>query len=110
MKRHFLLSYSRVLLVCAACSNSPGRPGPHSEVIAPKRDRGLQSPLRARTARDVMVRRQGGAAISLGNPVFLAIADDARDSRRRLERGTWHADAGLRTKAPEECSPTNRSM
>jgi cytochrome c oxidase cbb3-type subunit III len=65
------------VLVCAACTRAPGRPGPHSEVIAPDRIMDFNY-LYAQNCAGCHGRGgQGGAAISLGNPVFLAIADDA---------------------------------
>ena len=42
---------------------------------------------------------KGGAAIPLADPVFLAIADDARHSPDRNHRSTGHSDAGLRKSA-----------
>ena len=64
-------------LVCAACSASPGRPGPNSRVIPPNRIMDFKI-LYAQNCTGCHDRDgKGGAAISLSNPVFLAIADDA---------------------------------
>ncbi len=63
-------------LVCAACSGSPGRPGPRSQVIPPNRVMDFNI-LYTQNCEGCHERdAKGGAAISLSNPVFLAIADD----------------------------------
>jgi len=65
------------ILISTACSHAPGQPGPHSEAIAP--DQIMDSRvLYAENCAGCHGRGgKGGAAISLSNPVFLAIADDA---------------------------------
>ena len=45
------------VLLAWRCSNSPGRPGPDSEVIPPRRDTGLQHFSTRRIARHAMARR-----------------------------------------------------
>jgi cytochrome c oxidase cbb3-type subunit III len=64
-------------IVCAACSRSPGRPGPHSQVIPPSQILDFNILYAKNCAGCHGPDGKGGAAISLSNPVFLAIADDA---------------------------------
>lgn len=64
-------------LVFSACSHSPGRPVPHSEVIAPGQVMDFKVLYAENCAACHGRGGKGGAAISLSNPVFLAIADDA---------------------------------
>jgi mono/diheme cytochrome c family protein len=64
-------------LVCAACSHSPGRPVAGSEVIPPDQIMGFDALYARNCAGCHGPSGKGGAAISLSDPVFLAIADDA---------------------------------
>lgn len=68
---------SGLLLVCGACSNSPGRPRAGSEVIAPNQIGDFKVLYSQNCAGCHGPGGQGGAAIALADPVFLAIADDA---------------------------------
>jgi cytochrome c oxidase cbb3-type subunit 3 len=63
--------------VCAACSGSPGRPGPSSQVIPPGRIMDFNILYAQNCSGCHDHDGKGGAAISLSNPVFLAITDDA---------------------------------
>src|SRR6516162_3490444 len=65
------------IVVSTGCSHSPGRPGPRSEVIAPDQIMNFKILYAENCAGCHGRGGKGGAAISLGNPVFLAIADDA---------------------------------
>ena len=76
MKRKPIL-VAFAVLVCAACSHPPGRPGPHSEVIAPNEVLSFNILYSQNCAGCHGHGGGGGAAISLSDPVFLAIADDA---------------------------------
>ena len=76
MKRKPIL-VAFAVLVCAACSHPPGRPGPHSEVIAPNEVLSFNLLYSQNCAGCHGHGGGGGAAISLSDPVFLAIADDA---------------------------------
>jgi cytochrome c oxidase cbb3-type subunit III len=60
-----------------SCSRAPGRPGPHSEVIPPSQVMDFHFLYSENCGGCHGHEGKGGAAISLGNPVFLAIADDA---------------------------------
>ncbi len=65
-----------VATVCAACTGSPGRPGQYSRVIPPSQILDFNV-LYAQNCAGCHDRDgKGGAALSLSNPVFLAIADD----------------------------------
>jgi mono/diheme cytochrome c family protein len=68
---------SALLLLCDACSNSPGRPAAESEVTAPDQIVEFDVLYQQNCAGCHGPGGQGGAAISLSDPVFLAIADDA---------------------------------
>jgi cytochrome c oxidase cbb3-type subunit 3 len=62
-------------MVCGACSGSPGRPGP--QVIPPRQVMDFNILYAQNCAGCHGDGGKAGAAISLSNPVFLAIADDA---------------------------------
>jgi len=62
--------------VCVACSNSSGRPAQDSAVIPPDQIVDFSVLYGQNCAGCHGVEGSGGAAMSLGNPVFLAIADD----------------------------------
>src|SRR5438094_2841466 len=64
-------------LACTGCSNSPGRPGPDSEVIPPNQVMEFNLLCSQNCAGCHGADGKGGAAIALANPVFLAIADNA---------------------------------
>jgi len=73
------------ILACAAmvafltstgCGNSPGRPGPNSEVLPPNRVMDFKLLYSQNCAGCHGADGKGGAAIALANPVFLAIAED----------------------------------
>jgi cytochrome c oxidase cbb3-type subunit 3 len=65
------------VVACVACSDSRGRPSPDSVAIRP--DQVLDFPVLygQNCAACHGLNGKGGAAIALGDPVFLAIADDA---------------------------------
>ena len=62
--------------VCVACSTSSGRPAPNSAVIPPDQIVDFSVLYGQNCAGCHGVDGKGGAAMSLANPVFLAIADD----------------------------------
>lgn len=64
------------VLICVACSNSPGRPSPESAVIPPDEITDFSSLYGQNCAGCHGAEGKGGAAIALGDPVFLAIAND----------------------------------
>jgi mono/diheme cytochrome c family protein len=79
MKRtHVFLALSAfAVLACAACDNSPGRPGPGSEVAPPDQVVEFNILYAQNCAGCHGVGGNGGAAIALRDPVFLVIANDA---------------------------------
>lgn len=60
-----------------ACSNSRGRPGPNSEVLAPREITDFHFLYAKNCAACHGPEGKDGAALSLGDPLLLAIADDA---------------------------------
>jgi cytochrome c oxidase cbb3-type subunit III len=64
-------------LVCAGCSNLPGRPTQESIPIDPGNITDFNQLYASNCSGCHGANAKGGAAISLGDPVYLAIADDA---------------------------------
>jgi cytochrome c oxidase cbb3-type subunit 3 len=78
MRHKMILPFAvSAVLVCAACQSSPGRPGPGSEVMPPSQITDFNILFAQNCSGCHGPHGQGGAAIALANPVFLAIADDA---------------------------------
>jgi cytochrome c oxidase cbb3-type subunit 3 len=71
------VAIAAALLVCAACTSSPGAPRADSAVIPPSEVVDFKLLYAQNCAGCHGVEGKGGAAIALANPVFLAIADDA---------------------------------
>jgi cytochrome c oxidase cbb3-type subunit 3 len=65
------------VLMSVACSNSRGRPGQNSEVLPPREITDFRFLYAKNCAACHGPEGKDGAAISLGDPLFLAIADDA---------------------------------
>jgi cytochrome c oxidase cbb3-type subunit 3 len=65
------------VMACAGCNSSPGKPGPDSEVIPPDQIMEFNVLYAGSCAACHGANGKGGAAVSLSDPVFLAIADDA---------------------------------
>jgi len=65
------------IMFCTGCSRAPGRPGPNSEVIPPGQVLDFHLLYSENCGGCHGRDGKSGTAISLGNPVFLAIADDA---------------------------------
>src|SRR5260370_350123 len=78
------------LLAVAACNNLPGRPRPGPEVIRPEELVDFTTLYNQNCSGCHGADGKGGAAIGLGNPVYLAIADDATIRRTTAKgvRGT----------------------
>jgi cytochrome c oxidase cbb3-type subunit 3 len=77
MKRQstFLLALFAVM-ACIGCNSAPGRPGPDSEVIPPDQIMEFNVLYASNCSGCHGANGKGGAAVSLSDPVFLAIADD----------------------------------
>ena len=91
MTRPMLLPlWASVVLVCAACSGLPGRPGPDSEVIRPDQILEFNILYAQNCAGCHGAGGSGGAGNALRDPVFLAIADDSaiRNAASNGVRGT----------------------
>jgi len=65
------------VVVCLGCNSSPGRPSPDSAAVRPDQIVDFAVLYRQNCAACHGSNGKGGAAIALGDPVFLAIADDA---------------------------------
>lgn len=65
-----------VFLAATGC-DAPGRPSPGSEVLAPTKIVDFKTLYGTNCAGCHGLEGRGGAAIALGSPVYLAIADDA---------------------------------
>src|ERR1700738_1623430 len=65
------------VLLCAACDSASGRPGPDSELVSPDQIMQFDILYAQNCAGCHGTGGNGGAAIALRDPVFLAIADDS---------------------------------
>jgi mono/diheme cytochrome c family protein len=72
-----LLALAASLLFCAGCSNLPGRPSSDSIPIDPDNISDFTTLYKQNCSGCHGAEAKGGAALSLGDPVYLAIADDA---------------------------------
>jgi cytochrome c oxidase cbb3-type subunit III len=71
-----IVSTNIALLVCSACSNSPGRPVAGSEVTAPNQIVDFNALFGQNCSGCHGPSGKQGEAVSLADPVFLAIAND----------------------------------
>jgi mono/diheme cytochrome c family protein len=74
------------VVACIGCNSAPGRPGPDSEIIPPDQIMEFNALYASNCSGCHGENGKGGAAVSLSDPVFLAIADDAA-IRRVAMRG-----------------------
>jgi mono/diheme cytochrome c family protein len=65
-----------IVLALAGCSRIPGRPGPGPEVVRPNEVLDFPTLYKANCAACHGENGRGGAAISLANPVYLAVAGE----------------------------------
>jgi cytochrome c oxidase cbb3-type subunit III len=64
------------VMACVGCNSAPGRPGADSEVIPPDQIMEFDVLYASNCSGCHGANGKGGAAVSLSDPVFLAIADD----------------------------------
>jgi cytochrome c oxidase cbb3-type subunit 3 len=64
------------VMACIGCNDAPGKPGPDSEVIPPDQIMEFNVLYASNCSGCHGADGKGGAAVSLSDPVFLAIADD----------------------------------
>jgi mono/diheme cytochrome c family protein len=77
VRRTLLALLGATLFSCAACSNIPGRPSESSIPIDPDNVTDFSFLYPKNCSGCHGSEAKGGAALSLGDPVYLAIADDA---------------------------------
>jgi cytochrome c oxidase cbb3-type subunit III len=75
--RRLLLLVAAVLISCAACGNLPGRPTADSIPIDPDNVTDFTLLYESNCSGCHGAEGKGGAALSIGDPVYLAIADDS---------------------------------
>ena len=92
----FLIFALVALVPCIGCNSAPGRPGPDSEVIPPDQIMEFNVLFASNCSGCHGANGNGGAAVSLSDPVFLAIADDTVIRRVATNGVPGTSDAGLR--------------
>jgi cytochrome c oxidase cbb3-type subunit III len=74
--KHLCAFTALIAMVFSGCSSSHGRPLENSEILAPKDVSDFETLYTENCAGCHGMEGQGGAAMALANPVYLAIADD----------------------------------
>ena len=96
-----ILAVAGIALV--GCSRIPGRPGPGPEVVRPDDVLDFSTLYKANCAACHGENGRNGAAISLANPVYLAIAGED-NLRADYCEGSWReVDAALSRRVPVAC-------
>jgi cytochrome c oxidase cbb3-type subunit III len=72
-----LLLPALAVFALAACDNAPGKPAPGPEVIAPSDVKDFDLLYAQNCSGCHGANAKGGAALALGDPVYLALVDDA---------------------------------
>ena len=76
-RRPLLVLFTAAIFSCAGCSNLPGRPTPDSIPIDPDNVTDFNLLYGKNCSGCHGADAKGGAALSIGDPVYLAIADDS---------------------------------
>ena len=78
-RSHSSLAFASALMVLAlaGCSHLPGRPGPEPEVVRPRDVLDFNTLYKQNCSGCHGANGEGGAAVSLGSPVYQALVDDA---------------------------------
>jgi mono/diheme cytochrome c family protein len=76
-RREFLIFVAAALFSCAACGRLPGRPTADSVPIDPDNVTDFALLYGSNCSGCHGVEGKGGAALSIGDPVYLAVADDS---------------------------------
>lgn len=80
--RYNLATLAAALVLCSGCSSAPGRPAPNSLPVDPDNVTDFTVLYRANCSGCHGADAKGGAALALGDPVYLAIVDD--DTVRKI--------------------------
>jgi cytochrome c oxidase cbb3-type subunit III len=81
-RRYNLATLAAALFLCAGCSNAPGRPAPNAIPIDPDDLSDFAALYKSNCSGCHGADAKGGAALAIGEPVYLAIADD--DTMRKI--------------------------
>jgi cytochrome c oxidase cbb3-type subunit III len=79
LRSHFSLALAGAVavLALAGCNSLPGRPGPDPEVVRPGQVLDFKTLYKQNCSACHGAEGKGGAAVSLADPVYLALIDDA---------------------------------
>ncbi len=90
-RSHLSLAFAETLVVLAlvGCNSFPGRPGPGPEVVRPDEVLDFNTLYKQNCSGCHGAEGKGGAAVSLADPVYLALVDDAT-LRRVTANGVAH--------------------
>ena len=79
LRSHLAFALAEILAVLAfvGCNSLPGRPGPGPEVVRPDEVLDFNALYKQNCSGCHGVEGKGGAAVSLSDPVYLALVDDA---------------------------------
>ena len=93
----YLCASAALSLLLSACSSPHGQPQRDSEAVAPNQVLDFTTLYAQNCAGCHGAQGRGGAAISLADPVYLAIVDEACNAQSHRQRRTRNLDAGFRS-------------